>query len=61
MSDKEASVSDEVLQTVQAAPAVRKARVRAARARLATGDWPSASQVADALLDGWFLRLAVHG
>ena len=61
MSEKEPSVSDEVWQTVQAAPPVRKARVRAARARLANGEWPSASQVADALLDGWFLRLAVHG
>ncbi len=60
MTEKEPPVSDEVWQPVQAAPAVRKARVRAARARVAKGDWPSASQVADALLDGWFLRLAVH-
>jgi hypothetical protein len=60
VTEKEPPVSDEVWQTVQAAPAVRKARVRAGRARLAKGDWPSASQVADALLDGWFLRLAVH-
>ena len=53
-------MSDEVWQTVQSAPAVRPARVRAARDRVASGDWPSPAQVADALLDGWFLRLAVQ-
>ena len=60
MKEEEVPVSEEVLQHVRSAQTVRPARVRAARERISSGDWPSPTQVADALLDGWFLRLVVH-
>ena len=61
MIGKEPPVSDELWQTVQDAPSVRPARVRAARARVASGEWPTTVQLADCLLAGWFHRLGFRG
>lgn len=60
MTHSDPTLSDELWRTVQAAPPVRAAHVRAGRERLRTGNWPTALQLADCLLTGWVRRLVLR-